>query len=201
MSDRLDIVRLILSGPSQGYRILPRINERSHGGRGDCILHGAVIQGSLEMTQLLLEHGADPTILSHDQLTVHQLAIQYKQFTVAAFLETHLKTVRPPPKSRKDPKHQAAASATPTHTPTPTPTQSTPATAAPTSAASTATKAKAETSKYQRETRTRKNSSKGKKKGEKRKRKQRAPTRGSSTPDASSAASADTTASRVHEEL
>src|SRR5690242_654278 len=72
MSDRVDIVRLILEGPAGGYRMEARINSRSHGGRGDTLLQGAVMQGFESMAGVLLAHGADLSLLTHDHLSLVQ---------------------------------------------------------------------------------------------------------------------------------
>jgi hypothetical protein len=101
---------LLLEGPYDGYGLAgpEALNVRSHQGRGDTVLHGAVVHGLREMTELLLAHGADLSLQSHDSLTVLQLALQYKHLDLAAFLETKLKEARPPAKTVRLPEHASA---------------------------------------------------------------------------------------------
>jgi ankyrin repeat protein len=110
VANRLDVVRLLLEGPYDGYGLAgpEALNVRSHQGRGDTVLHGAVVHGLREMTELLLAHGADLSLQSHDSLTVLQLALQYKHLDLAAFLETKLKEARPPAKTVQLPEHASA---------------------------------------------------------------------------------------------
>ena len=105
MSNRLGVVRSLLSGPGDGYGLRARINERAWGGKGDCLLHGLITHGHKDMAQLLIEHGADLTILSHDNLTSSQLALKYRQMDMHAFIEKQLKQIKPPAKGVRLPEH------------------------------------------------------------------------------------------------
>lgn len=191
------MVRRLFSGPPDASRLRRRVNERAFDGRGDCLLHGTVVHGLLEMTQVLLANGADPTILSHDGLTVRQLAVQYRQPELIAFLDQHLRKVKPPVRTRKvkdtktDAGSKQATSEKKSVDSQGTDPQEVPAPAA--AAASTEGKSKYQLAKEKRAAETAKAKSPSAAQGEKKKR-----TR--NTPTAEPATDAATTA-RGHEEL
>ena len=104
VSNRLGVVRMLLSTPA--YGLSSRLNERAHGGKGDAVLHGAVVHGLVEMASLLIDRGADVAMRSYDGLTALQLAQQYERRDMAAMIEKRLKEVRPTPRGARPPEQQ-----------------------------------------------------------------------------------------------
>ena len=104
VSNRLGVVRMLLATPA--YGLSSRLNERAHGGKGDAVLHGAVVHGLVEMASLLIDRGADVAMRSYDGLTALQLAQQYERRDMAAMIEKRLKEVRPTPRGARPPEQQ-----------------------------------------------------------------------------------------------
>ena len=108
LSNRSAIVRTLLEGPGSGYGLRSRFNERSHGGRGDALIHGCIVHGLIDVASILVDHGADLALRTHDDLTAVQLAIQYKQWDMHTWLQQKLREIRPPPKGVRLPEHGPA---------------------------------------------------------------------------------------------
>lgn len=99
MSNRTVIVEHLLSPSSQPLSsklLKQRINRRLYEGRGDTLLHGAVMKGYITIVQLLLSAGADPSLPTHDGLSLLRLAVTEKQFEMETFLKKYLREKRQP---------------------------------------------------------------------------------------------------------
>ncbi|ORY82862.1 hypothetical protein LY90DRAFT_375575 [Neocallimastix californiae] len=86
--ENLDVIKYLLSRPS--IDINQKSGDKPSRSNGTTALHTASIHGHVNILSLLLQCGADPTILDCDGLDVVGLAIKNGNISIVQYLETQL---------------------------------------------------------------------------------------------------------------